>query len=336
MFDESKVETGDWANLSEIGCSEDFGLSGVPCTGIKIKNNIFTAISDLELIKVPLNEGRKNGSRQSGVVFENCLFKGFTLDKIDFNLKFIDCEFKGNVQLETAKAVSISDSAFKSIVKFKGLDSRYSQIDLTNVTFYENVKFEDYLLEDSEDTRGHTRIKSAFRDVAFHKKLTLNNVLFPMDIVFEAVSLPKRIESDRSTFKRLKRVMEHQHNFIDAAFFHSLELNAYREELNNKKWFEAVEDKVIFGLNWYASKFSLSWALPFFWIVVLSVIFYSAAMCCDSEIAFSCNAFFQFMNPFSWNSKAFDSVYTVWFLHKLFVVPLVYLLIIAIKRKTKL
>lgn len=338
MFDASKVETADWDDFSKIGVMGEFNLSGVSCIGFIIKNRKFAESSDVNLIKEQLKIAKKSSSEQSGIEFKNCLFDGVILEKINFNLKFTDCEFKRNVELETDKALIISDSAFKSSAKFKGLQQNASQLEFNGVMFFGNTTFQDYCLHDNKDDYQHrTRwVKSAFHGVTFHKKLTLNNVLFPMDIVFEAVSLPKRIESDRSTFKRLKRVMEHQHNFIDAAFFHSLELNEYRKELKKKAWSEAFEDKVVFGFNWYASKFSLSWALPFFWIVVLSVIFYSAAMCMDSEIKFSVNAFFEFINPFSWNSKAFESVYTVWFLHKLFVVPLVYLLIVAIKRKTKL
>lgn len=337
MFDESEAGVTGWDNLSKIGIIAEFEVSGIRSIGFVIKNKEFKASSDVSLIKGQLKEAAKTSSKQRAIKFLNCIFNGVDLSEVDFHLEFIDCEFKESIQLETIHVIKMSDCAFKSSVRLRGLHEVLSQLELNKVTFFEKVKIENYMLRDIEDRPLNTGIiKSVFRNVVFCKELTLDDVFFPMDIVYEGVSLPKNIVSDRATLKRLKGVMEHQHNYIDAAFFHSLELNEYRKELNNKTWKEAFEDKILFGVNWYASKFSLSWGIPLYWIVILSMTFYGAAMCCDTEIAFSWNTFAQFMNPFSWNSKEFGSVYAIWFLHKIFVVPLVYLMVVALKRKTKL
>lgn len=362
MFNSAMEENIEALDPLNLGVHRDEKINGKSTYSIDIKNKRITQ-EDFEVIKGAMSQYRSRFTSTQSIPrsasdeffevirFENCRFDliswgiDFTVESggyssvsdkvINFNLEFIDCEFLDELGIESEFAVSVIGCEFHSKVKFKGLNKVHAQLGLKNVVFDNEVILKEYSLNDSIGKNQY--YQSFFKNIVFHKTVTLDGVFIPKDMILEEVQWPNNIYSSRLTFQKLKQIMDSQHNFIDSAFFHSLELNEYRKELRQKNLFSSNwEDKLVFGFNWYASKFSLSWALPFYWIIIFSVIFYSAAMCMDSNIEFSINTFFQFMNPFSWHSKAFDSVYAIWFLHKIIVVPLVYLMIIAIKRKTKM
>ena len=270
------------------------------------------------------------------VRFIDCIFQNFNIELTVQNYEFIGgCQFLGEFGIRTKGYIKIVDAVFQQNASFVAQSSETAQLDFYNVSFTQKVVIKDFVFN-PEFSDSLSRIASKFNKVNFNDELSLEEVAFPLEMTMDSVVWPKKIQAERDVFRQLKRVMAHQHNFIQSAIFHSYEMREYEKELAKESWSKHFEDKLLFAFNKYASNFSLSWFRPFLWIVGLSLVFYAAAWCIQPN-SISFNGFFEFLNPFSWNAKKqFEGVYWLWFLHKLVVVPLVYLMIVALKRKTKL
>ena len=136
--------------------------------------------------------------------------------------------------------------------------------------------------------------------------------------------------------------MDEYKNHIDEAFFHSLEMNAYREELKKEGWtWKNWQDRLIFNISKYTSNFSQSWLLPLIWMFGITLILY-LYMCIDDMTTIpmltahcTVESFLKLFNPFSLNNNYFESHYVTWLAHKLIMVYLSYQFIVALRRKTK-
>ncbi|MCK4664952.1 MAG: hypothetical protein KAT68_18930 [Bacteroidales bacterium] len=104
-----------------------------------------------------------------------------------------------------------------------------------------------------------------------------------------------QIYTSRDVLRLLKHIAKEQDSQIDALNFHSLEMEAYRRELNNKTnkrrlfvWIKKVsttikkwiikkqwEDKIILHLNKYSNNHGLSWWRGFLFTLVVGFIFFS-------------------------------------------------------------
>jgi hypothetical protein len=166
-------------------------------------------------------------------------------------------------------------------------------------------------------------------------KVEFKNTIFE-DTKLNNIKWGKFISADRDIFRQIKVVMDKQKNHIDFNFFHSLELEEYRKELKNYKWYQNIEDKIIFNLNRWSSNFSQSWIRPLILLILFSALTYSG-LCYSNNLKECCiNNFFQFFNPL--NKKViddFENIYAIWFLHKIISIFFVYQIIIALRRKTK-
>ncbi len=273
-----------------------------------------------------------NTSSEKRLEFENCIFTE-ELDLTKFmNLKkvtFKNCIFEGNVDL--------------SLISFL-------LIDLDNCIFSKNFYLKGINTTEKEQNLyiRNTKFNSLFH---FEKCVLDSSIWFNIDfskatLKFEAVSFEglkaneikwsNKIEASQDTFRQLKVLMENQKNFIDSNMFYSMELNEYMKELNKTPIFSNLEDKVVFWFSKITSNFSRSWILPLFWLIFLSVMLYFFLFCNKMIDIYSLNHFIQFFNPLSKNAnKEFESIYWIWFLHKIFAGFFVYQLVVALKRKTR-
>ena len=305
------------------------------------KNIEFPKIDTNILISNLANENSEN------VGFKDCLFEHLESDlrqsssyhskgnQANLYLSFVHCLFH--------KAVILKDI---SVVKFTHKCEFYKEVVITScinrdtTLLLSNASFKDALVLDGISFRKSTEIfptDGGFINVDLKEAtLTVKNTLFTRDNDFDGIVWPKarNIKADRCTLRQLKVFMENSRNVIQANIFHSLEMDAYRKELELESWSERFEDKLFFKINRWLSNFSLSWFLPLLWIVSASVGFYSLYSYCSFEHLWNVNSLFQFSNILS-KGEVFLEHYWLWALHKILMIPLLYLMVVALKRKTK-
>lgn len=273
-----------------------------------------------------------NNSGEKSLFFDNCIFTE-ELDLTKFlNLRkvtFKNCIFEGNVDLSLPAflLIDIDNCKFNKNFYLKGINTTDKERNLyiRNTKFDSLFHFEKCLLD-----------SSIWFNVDFSKAFLKFEAVSFEGLKANEIKWSNKIEASRDTFRQLKVLMENQKNFIDSNMFYSMELNEYMKELNKTSIFSNLEDKVVFWFSKITSNFSRSWILPLFWLISLSVILYFFLFCNKMIDMYSLNHFAQFFNPLSKNAnKEFESIYWIWFLHKIFSGFFVYQFIIALKRKTR-
>lgn len=308
----------------------------------KYKNDNSANSANYSNIEFPKSTGKdffkEIGTTPNSVTFNNCIF-GDTLD-LDWtqnisNITFNDCIFTGNVSIngKNTKMISMDTCTFNAnfiLKEYKVRDSS-TRFHVNNITF--NSLFE---LKNCSLNTADPRYTTKFTNIDFQKAHVkiINTSL--IGTVFNNIKWAKEFESTRDTFRQLKFLMIEQHSYIDSNLFHSLELNEYKKDLFKTKWNENFEDKVVFVINDYTSSFSRSWLLPLFWLITISIIMYTSLYHFQGREVCSFNDFMHFFNPLSRRvDEKFEDYYGTWFSHKIIAGFLVYQMIVALKRKTK-
>ena len=272
--------------------------------------------------------------RRETLVFKCCHFEDFEALNIDATLVFEGCTFEKKVELTSSgKGVRFLHTSFMGDVIIAGSGSRLCQLELIDCSFIKAVKLSNFDFT-NEQSQVTGTFPSRFNLIKFKKSLLIIDVTFSKELVFNSVTWPKKIIANRDILRQLKVCMEEQKNVLQANVFHSLEMDEYRKELSWKRP-EDWQDLLVFTLNKAISNNTLSWLRPLFLIMVVSYIFYS--MVCGWDSIFTCgwNGFFSFMSPLNRTPELYQSVYALWFIHKVVMVVLVYHLVVALKRKTK-
>ena len=273
-----------------------------------------------------------NNSSEKRLVFKNCIFTE-DLDLTKFlNLRqvtFKNCVFNGNVDLSLPifVLIDIDNCTFNKNFYLKGINTTGEQRNL----YIKNIKFNSlfHIEQCILDT-------SVWFNVDFSKAILRFEAINFEGLKANEINWSVKIGASRDTFRQLKVLMENQKNFIDSNVFYSFELNEYMKELNQTSLFNKLEDKLVFWFSKTTSNFSRSWSLPLFWLISLSIILYIVLYHNKMIDICSLNHFIQFFNPLSRNAtEEFESIYWIWFLHKIISGFFIYQFIISLKRKTR-
>ncbi len=200
-------------------------------------------------------------------IFNNCKFNSLTFDR--FN------NYNGNFTLSTCESINYD---YKSLISI--FQSNLGKTQLFNVKLlsFRNIEIEDSQIMD----------------------LTTSNVLWFHDNDLNKNSEKKKFEeiesqnidkkekqrkintqktfnqyNKREIYRQLKQVCEKNGDRINALEFKSLEMNYYKNEISNAKWYD--QDRIIllfsstnnFGLNWWKP---IIWGVGFAILLHLSMI----------------------------------------------------------------
>lgn len=273
-----------------------------------------------------------NNSSEKRLEFDNCIFTE-DLDLTKFlnlrKLTFKSCIFNGNVDLSLPLflLIDIDNCTFNKNFYLKGINTTEKERNL----YIKNTKFNSLF-----------HIEQCILDTSIWFNVDFSKAVLRLEAInFEGLKANEinwsvKVEASRDIFRQLKVLMENQKNFIDSNIFYSLELNEYMKELYQTNIFRKLEDKSVFWFSKITSNFSRSWTLPLFWLISLSILLYMFLYHNKMIDTCSLNHFMQFFNPLSRNAnEKFESIYWIWFLHKIFAGFFVYQFIIALKRKTR-
>lgn len=329
----SNIDAGDVAELRGLW---------IPNLTIEAEKPFFSIFNKVLFVRcrflgtVTIQEGEE-ASRLSEIAFENrCRFYGVLNSVVEeIPLCFDRCLFLETsfLKIQKSRNIEIGNSIFCGKVLFENVflhetDTKHWSIYATS--FFRNVEFKSCSLEGADFFRIHLSALTA-RECSFSETY-FNHIVWPK---------PEKIVSDRDSLRQIKYALHEHGNYLDANLFHSLEMDAYKDELCKTKFFDRFEDKAVFWLSYAVSKFSQSWLLPLFWFFVVGFgffLFFDTAYQGLLSGSF-CDRFWQFVNPLSdvISEKAaiYKGAYSFWFLHKLISGFIVYHFIVALRRKTR-
>ncbi|WP_029934449.1 hypothetical protein [Thiomicrospira pelophila] len=275
------------------------------------------------------------------VSFSDCSFSEVRLDLLKADIIFKGCHFSSDVTIETSasRKITFKNCIFLGKVLLFSKPNSDGVLSLEDCQFKSSAEFVGFRFQPQMRPGGNlTEMKSFFINIDFDNSLTLSGCSFSKDFRLQNIAWPNfdSLMAPRDTFRQLKICMDESKNLIDEAFFHSLEMEAYRKELKKIGWRRNNwQDQFVFLFSRYTSNFAQSWFLPLVWMSLISILSYSYI--CGLTALWDCglNSFFHFMNPFNRSSEHYMSAYTVWFLHKVIMIYLGYHFIVALRRKTK-
>ena len=320
-----------WEELTQLIAERNNEyIVSIAANVISVKNIKFPAIDVDKINSYLFPPNSVNMDRK--IVFENCIF-GDTVEwdttKRINEIKLDGCIFKHNVliSLRPIKTLYINKCIFEEKLEFN--DIIVSKQDKLFIFQYSEV-------------RGTLKITDSYLEYAEFYNLTLQNASIEISntiltgLKCNNVNWGDKFNCNRDTCRQLKVVMEQHKNYIDANYFHSLELDEYRKELFSTAFFNKFEDKLLFGFNWAVSNFSTSWLRPLILLIVFSLITYCILCCMKCISPCNINGFFEFFNPLSKAaSTEYKNIYWIWFLHKVISGFFLYHFIIAMKRSTR-
>lgn len=320
-------ENNFWENIASFTVRNNNEYLKAKSSNVVSLSNIIFPMLDRNILKKNFFIENNSGSKR--LVFENCFFN----EDVDFSkysvleeLKFVNCRFKktANLSLRHFIKIIINNCNFKDELIFD------------NVIVEEKDRL--FLIKNSSINKVLEIDNCYFEYAQFYNINLLDASLKIRDsnligMKCNNIKWAKKYDCNRDTFRQLKVVMENHKNFIDANYFHSLELNEYRKELSSSN--DKIEEKILFNLNWLVSKFSISWFRPISLLIIFSVLLY--CILCYKNLITECsiNDFFKFFNPLSRTSSDYNDIYWIWFSHKIISAFLIYQFIISLKRYTR-
>lgn len=320
-------EDNFWEDIASFTVKDNNEYLKSKASNVVSLSNIIFSMLDGDVLKENFFVGNNSGTKR--LVFENCIF----YEDVDFSkysvlkeLKFTNCKFrkKTNLSLRPLHKLTIDNCQFNDELIF------------------DNVIVEDknrlFLIKNSSIDKILDIDNCYFEYAQFYNINLLDATLKISDsnligMKCNNIKWSKKYDCNRDTFRQLKVVMENHKNFIDANFFHSLELNEYRKELSNSN--DKLEEKILFNFNWLVSEFSISWFRPIILLILFSVLLY--CILCYNNLITECsvNDFFKFFNPLSRTSSDYNNIYWIWFSHKILSGFLIYHFIVSLKRYTR-
>lgn len=208
----------------------------------------------------------------------------------------------------SSKALSFSDVEFDG--KFELKNSSVKNIEITNCNFskvsdFYNSKFECFKIEKSifDEFSGFERCSfgtasaphlkqaavfkfvtffdfASFRNSKFYAGLKLAQANFKSPPNFYNASIESKF-TDRETYRIIKHSFDSVGNKLEANKYYSLELKAYKEELQSKKHIAKMnliganlcQQRLVFFINYYGSNFGQSFFRPIGIISGLMLVF---------------------------------------------------------------
>jgi len=321
-----------WENLSTLTVQSSEYILSKASNVVSVQNIDFPNFTNPKILEYFFS-GR---SSDKELRFKNCSFKKFDISNFNSTLNklnFEDCDMEDEVILtkSTYKGLKILGCKFlkNSSLLLKGFKNNdNSRIFEIRNTIFNNSLFK--VVNSNLNNTVFSNIKFINTPITFEdtnvNNLHLNKIVWGKNIV-----------SDRDTFRELKFIMENQKNFIDSNYFHSLEMEEYRKELEKTNFFENFEDKILFNINYLISNFSQSWIFPTMYLFIFSIGFFSMGYIDGGReyMEYTLNDFFKFTNPLSKNTNEFDSIYSYWFIHKIISIVFIYHIVVSLKNKMR-
>lgn len=178
----------------------------------------------------------------SEVWFQSCKVYGFELVATDFN---------GVVDFQNSKFIGfrVSHSVFKDFVSFEGC--KFGSNGPVNSEF-DFVTFLGFC---------------SFRATEFTNGLDLRRTSMKESPIFLDAKIEPR-NSDRETFRLVKQSFDKVGNYIEGNKYYIEEMGKYREELRGQKW---SSEKIIFELYRVLSSYGQSVTRPLLFILLVSL-----------------------------------------------------------------
>ena len=211
------------------------------------------------------------------------------------NLEFVYCTINDRIILSSKgkwynESNLFQHSALHNLRFFHSIKKPSSEIyvnikKITTLIFDEELSSGKIVIKDLDDNRKLTLKESNLVDALLINCDFSNsdiNIIHSLlfsgtnQIIFNNTKWPSIYDMtncDRDTFRQLKQAYEQQGNFIEANKFYSAEMEAYKEELKDKKNKHRWQDRVIFWLNEKVSNFPQNWILPLAWYFVFGFLF---------------------------------------------------------------
>jgi len=232
---------------------EDIKLNSLTYGGLNAKSiNTTVENSDFKTLNV----------LESSLVLKNTKISGFL---------FVFSQYLGNTK-KSIKEMTVDNNCFIKEIKIS-----YDVISIKDSTIDDelslaNSKITSLNIQNSTLKNGlnlnNTTIKdrlSLINSRIETKKLDLSNTSLPSSTNF----LNAKLETEnRETARIIKNSFEQQNNIIEANKYYALEMKHYANELN---WKDNFKEKLIFTFHDWSSDHSQNWALPLFWILLLSL-----------------------------------------------------------------
>lgn len=297
------------------------------------------------------------------------LIKEFTLNNVSIEDKFIvnnliadkvkftDVEFKEKFELKNAeiKEASINNCNFAKVSDFHG--SKFEIFEIEKCIFSKFVGFEkcEFSKDSTPTSKNIINFKyvtfldfASFRDSTYGTGINLGHANFKSPPNFYGATIDST-HTDRETYRIIKQSFDSVGNKLEANKYYSLELKAYKKEIFDPKNTNALlQEKIVFYVNDFGSRFGQSYLRPIAIISILMAIFmflvlgkkrnwlYKIAPAHNEAIA----CFVGFFNDFSKSLIPFSKLQIegMEFLSLLFGIAfsvLIWLTITAIKMHTK-
>lgn len=204
-------------------------------------------------------------------------------------LSFSDVEFDGKFELKNSalKNIEITNCNFSKVSDF--YNSKFECLNIEKSIFDEFIGFERCIF----GTAGTPHLKQAavfkfvtffdfasFRNSKFYSGLKLAQANFKSSPNFYNASIESKF-TDRETYRVIKHSFDSVGNKLEANKYYSLELKAYKEELQSKKHIVKMnltganlcQQRVVFFINYYGSNFGQSFLRPIAIISGLMLVF---------------------------------------------------------------
>lgn len=226
------------------------------------------SIDLLQISKVVISDGETNkieikNSQIDSILIQDAIIKShFTIYETKINtitIKNVDFE-----SLSEFNEVTFQSQFIFQEITYKGL-TLFDRCIFNAKAQFEYVIFEKF---------------TSFRGTTFNKGLNLDYTSGDKEINFFGI---KGLEQDKSkeetsreTFRLIKNAFEKHGNKIEANLYHSYELMARKNELDNQSISgNNFLDKMVFFFNEKTSNHGLNWALPIYWMIFIG-LFYSS------------------------------------------------------------
>lgn len=210
--------------------------------------------------------------------------KNSQIDKIMIQDAILKSEF--TIYETKINAITIKNVDFESLSEFNEVTFQ-SEFDFQEIT-YKGLALFDRCIFDTKAQFEYVIFEkfTSFRGTTFNKGLNLDYTSGDKEINFSGIKGLEKTESkkqtSRETFRFIKNAFEKNGNKIEANLYHSYELKARKNELDNQSISEDnLLDKIVFFFNEKTSNHGLNWLLPIFWMIFIG-LYYSSYFYSDS------------------------------------------------------